>query len=153
MISAAITPPKTYSEWVDVLNKLKTMEDDEAVLSAMQRGTLEWQIGVAERFSKKLIDVINYRMNAASDKFQKEIKRSNGQERVIVQALLAFRKELRFLSEAISLHAIPEKDRQHYCQLIIDHANNVQRSLEDSARKDRSGKLASILKNNRVNAF
>ena len=90
MISAAITPPKTYSEWVDVLNKLKTMEDDEAVLSAMQRGTVEWQIGVAERFSKKLIDVINYRMNAASDKFQKEIKRSNGQERVIVQALLAF---------------------------------------------------------------
>ena len=121
MISAAITPPKTYSEWVDVLNKLKTMEDDEAVLSAMQRGTVEWQIGVAERFSKKLIDVINYRMNAASDKFQKEIKRS--------------------------------KDRQHYCQLIIDHANNVQRSLEESARKDRSGKLASILKNNRVNAF
>ena len=52
MISAAITPPKTYSEWVDVLNKLKTMDDDEAVLSAMQRGTVEWQIGVAERFSK-----------------------------------------------------------------------------------------------------
>ena len=92
-------------------------------------------------------------MNAASDKFQKEIKRSNGQERVIVQALLAFRKELRFLSEAISLHAIPEKDRKHDCQLIIDHANNVQRYLEESARKDRSGKLASILKNNRVNAF
>ena len=91
MLSTAIAPPRTYSEWVAVLDMLKAKSNDDAVLSAMQRGTVEWQSGVAERFSKKLIDVINYRMNAASDKFQKEISRSNGQERVIVQALLSLR--------------------------------------------------------------
>ena len=119
----------------------------------MQRGTIEWQSGVAERFAKKLIDVINYRMNAASDKFQKEMTRSNGQERAIVQALLALRKEMCFLSKAINLPAIPEKDRQQYHQLVISQANSMQTSLEDSAKKDRSGKLASIVRNNKVNAF
>lgn len=153
MLTTAIVPPKTYSDWVAILDMLKTKSDDENVLSAMQRGAIEWQSGVAERFSKKLIDVINYRMNAATDKFQKEMTRSNGQERAIVQALLALRKELCFLSKAINLSAIPEKDRQHYYQLVISQANSVQSSLEDSAKKDRSGKLASIVRNNRVNAF
>lgn len=153
ILTTAIVPPKTYSDWVAILDMLKTKSDDENVLSAMQRGTIEWQSGVAERFSKKLIDVINYRMNAATDKFQKEMTRSNGQERAIVQALLALRKELCFLSKAINLSAIPEKDRQRYYQLVISQANSVQSSLEDSAKKDRSGKLASIVRNNRVNAF
>lgn len=153
ILTTAIVPPKTYSEWVAILDMLKTKSDDENVLSAMQRGTIEWQSGVAERFSKKLIDVINYRMNSATDKFQKEMTRSNGQERAIVQALLALRKELCFLSKAINLSAIPEKDRQRYYQLVISRANSMQSSLEDSAKKDRSGKLASIVRNNRVNAF
>lgn len=153
MLATTIAPPRTYSDWVAVLNMLKTKSDDEAVLSAMQKGTLEWQSGVAERFAKKLIDVINYRMNSATDKFQKEMSRSNGQERAIVQALLALRKELCFLSKAINLPAIPDKDRQHYYQLVISQANSVQSSLEDSAKKDRSGKLASIVRNNKVNAF
>lgn len=153
MFTPAIAPPKTYSEWIAILDVLKAKSDDDAVLSAMQKGTIEWQSGVAERFVKKLIDAINYRMNAASDKFQKEMTRSNGQERAIVQALLALRKELSFLSKVINLPAIPEKDRQQYYQLVISQANSMQSSLEDSAKKDRSGKLASIVRNNKVNAF
>lgn len=153
MNSAAITAPRTYAEWVAILDMLKAKTDDEAVLSAMQRGTIEWQSGVAERFSKKLIDVINYRMNSASDKFQREMSRAYGQERVIVQALIGLRKEMCFLSNAINLPVIPAKDRQHYYQLVIEQANSMQSSLEDSAKKDRSGKLASIVRNNRVNAF
>ena len=153
MLSAVIAPPETYAEWVVVLDMLKAKADDEAVLTAMQKGTIECQSGVAERFSKKLIDVINFRMNSASDKFQREIGRAYGQERVIVQALLALRREMCYLAKAINLPAIPEKERQQYYQLVIAQANSMQSSLEDSAKKDRSGKLASIVRNNRVNSF
>lgn len=146
-------PPKTYSEWVTILDMLKAKSDDEAVLSVMKKGSIEWQSGVAERFAQRLIAVVNHRLNAASDRFQKEMTRSKGQERAIVQALLGLRKELRFLTNAVELPAIPGKDRHHYRQLVIDHANQIQASLEDSARKDRSGKLASIVRNNKVNAF
>ena len=45
-----IQVPHTYAEWASVLDMLKEKQDDEAVLSAMQQGTLEWQSGVAERF-------------------------------------------------------------------------------------------------------
>lgn len=153
MIAATISSPHTYSDWVVILDMLKERLDDEAILQAMLQGTIEWQSVVAERFTKKLIDVINYRMNCASDKFQREMSRAYGQEGAIVQALLALRKEMCFLSKAINIPAIPEKDRQQYYQLVVNQANNMQNSLEDSAKKDRSGKLSSIVRNNKVNTF
>ena len=65
-----IPTPHTYSEWVSVLDIFKSKSNDSEVLTAMKNGTVEWQSGVAERFSKRLIDAVNHRMNAASDKFQ-----------------------------------------------------------------------------------
>lgn len=148
-----VKTPHTYSEWVAILDMLKERHDDESVLLAMQQGTIEWQTGVAERFAKKLIDAVNFRMNDATDKFQKEIGHAYGQERAIVQALLALRKEMLFLSKVVNIPAIPEKDRRQYYQLVVSQANSIQSSLEDSAKNDRSGKLASIVKNNKVNVF
>ena len=153
MIQAPIKPPHIYSEWVEVLDLLKSKSDDEAVLMAMKQGTVEWQSGVAERFAKKLTDSINARMNAASDKFQRDLSYARGQENMIVQALLALRKEMCFLAQAIDLPAIPANDRAQYCELVKQQANSMQSSLEDSAKKDRTGKLASIVRNHKVNAF
>ena len=148
-----ITTPHTYSEWVTVLTVLKNKTDDEEVIKKMKAGTVEWQSGVAERFSKRLIDAVNTRMNAASDKFQIDLSRAHGQEGAIVQALLALRKEMAFLAEAINLPALPDKERQYYLNLVLEQANNMQKSLEDSAKHDRSGKLSSIVRNHKVNTF
>lgn len=153
MSTSTMSPPHTYAEWVYVLDLLKDKSDDEAVLQIMQKGAVQWQPGVAERFSNKLISVVNDRLNRATDKFQKDMSHAHGQERAIVQALLALRKELLFLSKAVNLDALPDNYRQQYYQLIISQANNIQTSLEDSAKKDRSGKLSSIVRNNRVNSF
>ncbi len=148
-----IRTPHTYSEWVSVLDIFKAKTNDSEVLPAMKNGTLPWQSGVAERFSKRLIDAVNYRMNAATDKFQKEMGRSNGAESTIVQALLILRKELVFLAQAIDLPVLPDKDRQQYVQLVVDQANSIQKSLEDSAKKDRSGKMSSIVRNHKINVI
>jgi len=153
MIQEAIKPPKIYSEWVEALDMLKARTDDAAVLQALQQGTIEWQSGVAERFAKKLTDTINARMNAASDKFQRDLYNARGHEGHIVQALLALRKEMKFISQAINLGAIPEKDRAQYYQLVLKQADNMQASLEDSAKMDRTGKMASIVRNHKVNVF
>ena len=153
MVATSIKPPHIYSEWVAIFDMLKDKADDTSVLEAMQQGTIEWQAGVAERFAKKLVDAINYRMNLASDRFQRDMGRAYGQESAIVQALIALRKEMHFLSKAINIPAIPEKDRSKYYELVMEQADNMQKSLEDSAKKDRTGKLASIVRNNKVNSF
>lgn len=145
--------PNTYSEWVTVLTDFKNKKNDEDVLRAMKAGSIQWQSGVAERFSRKLIEAVNFRMNAASDKFQKDLPRSHGQEGAIVQAILSLRKEMAFLANAIDLPALPDDERKHYLALVIEQADNMQKSLEDSAKNDRSGRMSSIVRNHRVNSF
>ena len=148
-----IPAPQTYSEWVDILDKLKTHFDDAEVLTAMKTGRLEWQTGIAERFIKRLTDSVNERMNTASDKFQKDMSRANGRESAIVQAVIQLRKEMIFLSQAVNLPAIPKTQCAQLVNLVIEQANAMQKSLEDSAKKDRSGRLSSIIRNNKVNSF
>lgn len=148
-----ISAPHTYSEWVKVITILKNKTNDEDALAAMKAGTIEWQSGVAERFSKKLIEAVNVRMNGASDKFQLDISRAGGQEGAVVQAILALRREMSFLVQAINLPVIPEKERQHYLNLVLEQADIMQKSLEDSAKNDRTGKLSSIVRNHKVNSF
>lgn len=148
-----ITAPHTYAEWAGILDVFKSKENDKEVLEAMQKGTIEWQSGVAERFAKRLIDAVNFRMNAASDKFQKDLNYARGQEGAMVQALLSLRKEMAFLAQAINLPVLPDKDRQYYLGLVLQQADTMQKSLEDSAKKDRSGKMSSIVRNHKINAF
>lgn len=145
--------PHTYAEWTKVLLLFKEKQDDREVLAAMQQGTLEWQSGVADRFSKRLIDAVNMRMNAAVDKLHRDMGNARGAEGAIVQALLSLRKEMAFLAQAVDIPSLPEKYRKQYVQLVLDRANHMQDSLEDSAKKDRSGKQLSIVRNHRVNAF
>jgi len=152
-MSKVITPPTTYAEWVGLLDMLKGKMEDEAVKKALKQGVIAWQSGVAERFSQKLIDAVNARMDVATDKFQKDISRARGQESAIIQALISLRKEMSFLVDVMDLPAIPEKDRTHYCALVQRHANSMQSSLESSAKADRSGKMSILVRNNKVNAI
>lgn len=148
-----IPVPHTYSEWAKVIDIFKDKENDSEVLIAMKSGTLEWQSGVADRFSQRMIDAVNLRMNNASDKFQKGLNNARGAEGAIVQAMLAVRKEMSFLAQAVNIPAFPDEQRKQYMQLVIDQANQMQQSLEDSAKRDRSGKMASIVRNHKINNF
>lgn len=145
-----ITTPHTYYEWIAVFDELKKRSVDREILDVMRKGTIEWQPGIAERFSERLMSIINYRINRASDQFQKELNYGKNQESVIIQALLGLRKELQFLAEISDLPVLPKSEREQLHQLVIDQSNAIQRSLEDSAKKDRSGKLGYIVRNHKI---
>ena len=139
--------PKIYADWVKVFELLKSCEDDENVLTLMQEGTIVWQSGVAERFLKRLVDTINFRLDRATDNFQKARQTD---ENEIIQSLMQLRRELQFILKTVDLNAIPVKEKTELRNMIINQSNSIQESLEKSAESDRSGKLSSIIKNNKV---
>ena len=139
--------PKIYADWVKVFELLKSCEDDENVLTLMQEGTIVWQSGVAERFLKRLVDTINFRLDRATDNFQKARQTD---ENEIIQSLMQLRKELQFILKTVDLNAIPVKEKKELRNMIINQSNSMQESLEKSAESDRTGKLSSIIKNNKV---
>ena len=139
--------PKIYADWIKVLDVLKSAEDDEAILPLMQEGEIVWQSGVAERFLRKLVDTVNFRLNKATDNFQKSRQTD---ENEIIQSLMQLRRELQFILKAVDINAIPVKEKMELRNMIINQSNSIQGSLEKSSESDRSGKLSSIIKNNKV---
>ena len=139
--------PKIYADWIKVFNTLKSGEDDEAILPLMQEGEIVWQSGVAERFLRKLVDTVNFRLNKAIDNFQKS---RQSDENEIVQSLMQLRRELQFMLRVVDINAVPVKEKMELRNMIINQSNSIQESLEKSSESDRSGKLSSIIKNNKV---
>ena len=139
--------PKIYADWIKAFDVLKSGEDDEAILPLMQEGEIVWQSGVAERFLRKLVDTVNFRLNKAIDSFQKS---RQSDENEIVQSLMQLRRELQFILKAVDINAIPVKEKMELRNMIINQSNSIQESLEKSAESDRTGKLSSIIKNNKV---
>ena len=139
--------PKIYADWIKVFDILKSGEDDEAILPLMQEGEIIWQSGVAERFLRKLMDTVNFRLNKAIDSFQKS---RQSDENEIVQSLMQLRRELQFMLKVVDINVIPVKEKIELRNMIINQSNSIQESLEKSSESDRSGKLSSIIKNNKV---
>ena len=138
---------KISAHWIKVFDILKSGEDDEAILPLMQEGEIVWQSGVAERFLRKLVDTVNFRLNKAIDNFQKS---RQSDENEIVQSLMQLRRELQFMLRVVDINAIPVKEKTELRNMIINQSNSIQESLEKSSESDRSGKLSSIIKNNKV---
>ena len=139
--------PKIYADWIKAFNILKSGEDDEAILALMQEGEIVWQSGVAERFLKKIVDTVNFRLDKAIDNFQKSHR---SDENEIIQSLMQLRRELQFMLKVVDINAIPVKEKTELRNMIINQSNSIQESLEKSSESDRSGKLSSIIKNNKV---
>lgn len=139
--------PKIYADWVKVFNILKSGEDDENILALMKEGIVVWQSGVAERFLKRLVEAVNFRLNKATDNFQKSRQTD---ENEIIQSLMQLRRELQFILKVVDINTIPVKEKTELRNMIINQSNSIQESLEKSAESDRTGKLSSIIKNNKV---
>lgn len=144
--------PETYAEWVSILKALADGNHDDETLSVMREGKLAWQTGVAERFATRFADALNTRLNRATDNFQRKMQK-NPTERELIQSLLDLRRNLIFLQKATQLPALPAEQQKAYKNLIVEQAEQIQKSLEASAKKDRTGKLRQVLRNHPVNRF
>ncbi len=145
-----IRTPSTYSDWISLFDMLKNHENDEEVVAAMERGTLPWQSGVAERFTGKMIEAVNKRLDDASDRFKRNMAHANG-ESGLLQTLNIMRKELALMKRVVNVNAIPSDIRGKYVSMVTKFADDAQKSLEDSAKSDRTGKLRFLIRNHPIN--
>jgi len=142
-----IEPPTTYSEWSDCVEIFETGEQDDAVVLAMSRGTLNWNSGVAGLFSERISGAFNTRLKRCADRMERDFK-AGGDETTVVRAMLDTRRTLTLLHRVATIPSFPEMLREHLSGEIRKYAERAQQSLEDSAKHDRSGHLASLLRNN-----
>ncbi len=144
--------PTTYAEWVTALDMFKEGSRDDEALLAMEEGELSWSSGVAERFVTRLRDVCDTRLRELGERQRRYFQKATG-EREVVNNLLSYRREFSKLHRLVSIKVLPENVCNSFRKMIKDCATETQRSFEQAALQDRSGKLVFIVKNTRVEQY
>lgn len=134
-----LLPPRTYAEWVLLLDRFRDGDqEDQALLAAMQQGTLDWTNVVAERWTTQLAGALTARLKALSKDLQRGLDQSRGDTFAISQALLKAKRALAPLSGLANLPCLQEQVRSHLCSELSRWARETQESLERVARQDRT---------------
>ncbi|QYD69016.1 hypothetical protein KZJ38_01035 [Paraburkholderia edwinii] len=144
-MSAPLKVPTTYADWSECLDYFEAGIDDDAALSVMGSGTLSWTGGVAPLFARRVSAALDTRIKRIADELSRGI-RLGADFNALARAMLDARKKLAQLYQLASLPVLAEELRGSLEQQLTQYAQTAQNSLEDSARHDRSGQLASTIR-------
>lgn len=144
--------PTSYSEWSACIEALEAGLNDELVIQAMAQGDLSWTSGVANLFSERISGAFNTRLKRCADRMTRDLSHGSD-ETTLVRALLDTRRSLSLLHRVGEISAFPQMLRDHLCTEVKRYAERAQRSLEDSAKHDLSGRLSSLIRHNNLLAY
>lgn len=147
-----LVAPDSYAQWSECLERLSSGLEDEACLLCMAAGKLSWTGGVATLFADRLGQEVNARLRRCSDGLTRDLK-STGDESSVVRAIMNARQALFFLDRLVNIPAFPEVIRTHWTDEVKKFAQRAQKTLEDSARSDRTGRLVVLLRNNNLERY
>lgn len=140
-----MTAPTTYAEWSACLDVFEAGGDDDAALAAMRAGSLSWTGGVAPLFARRISATMDTRLKRIADDMSRAL-RFGGDTTVLSRVMLDARQKLASVYRLASLPNFAEELRVSLERQVTQYAETTQRSLEDSAKEDRSGRLASTIR-------
>lgn len=141
-----VSAPASYAEWVPLLERFR--DGDDSVLGLLLAGTLEWTNVVAERWTARVAEAFDARLNAVTRRLQLALDRSRGDVFSVSQALLDARRALAPLHAAAAMPCAPESVREHFAGEVARFAARTQESLEGSAKRNRADVLLKALRDN-----
>lgn len=142
-----------YAQWCQTFDEIQTWEIghiDNGTSNKIKEGALDWTSGVAERFTQRLLALINFRLNKLEKFYNDRIRLCNDQFS-LSSLLVLFRKELIFLKELASINALPEDISKRIANEVETFAQNVHDSLLKGAKQDLSGILKQIILDTKIN--
>lgn len=148
-MSIPLEVPHSYAQWSNCLDRLSTGLEDEVCLSCMAIGKLSWTGGVSTLFADRLGQEFNIRLIRCAERLTRDLQFTKD-ESSVVKAILNARQSLHFLHRLAQTPSFPELVRTHWMDEVRKFAQRSQNSLEASAKTDRTGRLAVLLRNNNL---
>lgn len=139
-------PPKAYKEWCDCLDIFERGDRDAEIVQCMQKGKLSWQYEVAERFSHRVYDVFSARLVWGVEKFERSCK--TGKEMDLAKCMIDLRRLFALLHVFSEIPAFDQGFRSQLVDAVRESATYNQKSLEEIAKSDRSGRTLVLIRRN-----
>jgi ElaB/YqjD/DUF883 family membrane-anchored ribosome-binding protein len=126
--------PTTYAFWADRLERFS--RGDDRVLSELADATLAWQPGVAERVTSRISQAFSQRLEELRRRLQRDLDTPSGDLGQLGQALSQAKRALSPLVRLTTLPSLPVEVRTHLDAELRRIVEELQESLECSARPD-----------------
>ncbi|MFL9898012.1 hypothetical protein PQR71_07565 [Paraburkholderia fungorum] len=139
--------PTTYAEWSICLDSFDIGTNDDDAIGAMSAGSLSWTGGVAPLFARRISETVDSRLKRIADGMSRAL-RLGGDTTTLARAMLDARQKLATVHRLTALPAFADELRESLHKQLMQYAQTAQQALEDSAKHDRSGQLASTIRNN-----
>lgn len=142
--------PHTYAEWSQLLSRFE--EGDDTVLEVMERGTIAWSPGAAERFTTRAHKACSAFLQRTSHQLRRDIEGAQGRLELMEVALVATARRFGALRRFAAVSAFPDSLRGHLTRCVEESAAATQDALERSAREQGlAGDIVlAILRRNRL---
>ena len=147
MLGGSARPPRTYADWLPVLDRFANGDDD--ALNDLALGEVPWTSGVAQRWTNQVVLALDTRLRALSDFLQKSLQRATSHDDQ-ARALIAARRRLGVLHAFASLDCIPSEVQAQLAARIEGWRTSTQNALEKSAQAVRNddGRMLKVLREN-----
>ncbi len=139
--------PVTYADWSICLDSFEAGTNDDEAIDAMSDGSLSWTGGVAPLFARRISETVDSRLKRIADGMSRAL-RLGGDTTTLARAMLDARQKLATVYRLAALPVFADELRESLQKQVGQYAQTAQQALEDSAKHDRSGRLASIIRNN-----
>src|SRR5690606_16213669 len=91
------------------------------------------------------------RFEDSNKKLRRDLARAQGQEHLLVPALIAERKRSEFVVRLVQIPALPDEMKKKFLDAIDEAIQKLQKNLETSAQNnDSTGQLYQVVRNNPV---
>ncbi|MNN01423.1 hypothetical protein D3C81_1140400 [compost metagenome] len=148
-LEIVMNPPNYYSEWTQLLHTLKEHgQEDEKIVAILEKGKLDWAPGVADKMVNRIYEVIDFKLKHATQLFQHELDRSQGEETAVITAIINARHRFDLLYRLCRLPIFPDEIKETFVNVVSQYVGDSQEALMDSAKHDRTGQLAYTIRHN-----
>lgn len=137
--------PTTYAEWSVYLDIFEAGNDDDVALAAMRAGTLSWTGGVAPLFARRISEMLSTRLRRIGEDMSRSLRLA-GDATALSRVMLDARQKLATVNRLAAIPVFADELRTSLEGQITQYAETAQRSLEDSAKHDRTGQLATTIR-------
>jgi hypothetical protein len=149
-LGAPAAPPFTYLEWSAWLDAFVSGGCDEDLLALGKRSATAWTDGMAQLFAVRMFEAMSGRLNGIGLTLEARLKQVRAEAELSL-ALVRARREFAALARFAALPVLQEPLRERLSQLVRSHLDARQKALDESARSDRSGRLARAVRANPLN--
>ncbi|MFF2158561.1 hypothetical protein ACFVVQ_25105 [Paenibacillus chitinolyticus] len=119
----------------------------------MEKGSFEWQAGVAEHLIRRISITLETRLNSITRQMNTDFSRLNGEDTALVRSLLEARRRFGTLNRLIHIPALPEQVQSQFSDILQKYVKETQLSIENSVKTDRTGHLKMLVKNNALTNY